>query len=432
MPSMKLILSVLIVMTANGAALAGSAPVDAGETYQDLASMLTATHEKAAGALLEVASTPWIGTESVCGLDIDAAGNPVAVGPGVGGRFEGGRLVEMWHETRVTKFDSSLHLVWSRSSDRVDMRRPNAEASFRPADLAVARDGSILIVGGGSGGWEMRKFSPDGALQWTASLDGPDPSRSRPTRIVLDTEGNALVTGMVGSNGSGGIPELPILNVDPAGKVVWRSVIGPAGEELAVEGLAMTGDGGLLAAVTGHYSGHIVRLDARGKERWRRAFPLRAGYLGRVGDVVLEPGGAAYVVGVEYNPKNYNYDSYRWTLAKYAPDGTLVWSRTGYTWSNSSNLEYAGKLRRTADGGIIVGGVSCRPTYDSPENWYLFEVRPDGRIAWYYDVGTEMNERVDRLVLSTDGTILVAGSVGSAFIRVYRKNPSSTRPGAPR
>ena len=100
-------------------------------------------------------------------------------------------------------------------------------------DVAVDKDGNIIVVGGDGNGLCLTiKYTPAGDTVWTAQYGAP---LAEGTNMVLDDENNIYITGIV--NVSGGEPDIVTLKYNSQGELQWTETYdGPVnGDDEAVK-----------------------------------------------------------------------------------------------------------------------------------------------------------------------------------------------------
>jgi hypothetical protein len=95
-----------------------------------------------------------------------------------------------------------------------------------PNDLAVASDGSIYLTGESDGDVTFNtnhdyltiKLNSDGALLWAKRYNGVANGTDRAAALVVDAQGNAVVTGR---SFNGGDDDYVTIKYSPTGTVLW-------------------------------------------------------------------------------------------------------------------------------------------------------------------------------------------------------------------
>ncbi|HUU68090.1 MAG TPA: SBBP repeat-containing protein, partial [Planctomycetota bacterium] len=167
----------------------------------------------------------------------------------------------------------------------------------------------------------VAKFSRGGVMRWGMYLGGFGADHAR--AVVTDAEGSIYVVGNTSSNDFpvtegldteiGGISDLFVARLAPAGNLVWATFIGGSGDESA-DDVALLSDGGLL--VTGTSSSNdfatlsgqdpmtsrivAVRLSADGQLVWAKGVAPSMGpimMMGPMSAIAVTPSGGIFIAG---------------------------------------------------------------------------------------------------------------------------------------
>jgi len=153
-------------------------------------------------------------------------------------------------------------------------------------DVERGMDGGFVGVGftdrigaGGLDGWIVR-LDADGSLLGETALGGP--GYDRLTDIAPVVAGGFIAAGFTTVEGLG--REFLVVRLDASGKEMWRRTYGGPGDQTALY-IEPTGDGGFVAAGGGPGGATIVddgdilvlRVSADGDELWRRTIGDKAG-----------------------------------------------------------------------------------------------------------------------------------------------------------
>jgi uncharacterized delta-60 repeat protein len=277
--------------------------------------------------------------------------------------------------------------------------QPNLGGTVRA--LAVQPDGKLLIGGGGFGGNAGQPY-PLVRLLWDGRLD-PTFARNAAlpemvSSIVLGPDGRLLIGG-----GSYGVNERCLARLQPDGTPdpTFVPPAFPAGDDIHVHALALTGDGKIVVGGDLGYENSplprtIARLhpDGRLEDSFRGAEWLGAG---TVLCLAIQPDGSVLVGGRLLLGDQGQIAG----LARLAPDGSL-----DPTFSPPLPMEPVQTLALQPDGRILIGTTSGG----------LQRLLPNGTLdpsfvnqLAYPGVTAE----VASLVLQPDGQLLVAGSFRS-------------------
>ncbi|WP_096331397.1 hypothetical protein [Nannocystis exedens] len=329
------------------------------------------------------------------GLAVTPAGDIVLAGDFAGSiDFGGGPLQNLTatHDLFLVQLTGDGEHVWSESFH-------GGDALVGIKDLALAEDGDILLTGyfftsldlGGAplvandkADAFVARFSPTGAHLWSRSFSGTDAQLGG--AIDVDPDGNAYVAGWfwdsvdagTGPLVSTGADDLFVAKLDPAGATVWAKHFGDAGNQrgrgLVVDSagrVTIAGSnrgsvdfgGGPLAGPKG--SGFLAQFDGDGAHLWSRLVCTdgsSASDLATDGlDNLITTGNFLNTcdLGGQVLVSSDQYDAY---LAKFTPQGQLVWGNsfggidaqggTGVAGSATGTVAVTGTFFQSIDLGL--------------------------------------------------------------------------------
>ena len=228
---------------------------------------------------------------------------------------------------------------------------------------AIADEGRYIIIG--SSDKNAYYFDKAGNLLWKYQTGIFGIPGREVAGVGISRDGRSIAIG----EGDGTIKLL-----NDKGSLLWSYSI--KDERLALSGVAISGDGNYIAALTEFYN-NVYLFDKTGKLLWKNHYTEFKGfYLGH--GVAISKDGRYIVVGC--TDKNvYCFDN----------RGTLLWKT-----DLGTNI---GPVSITDDGSFIVAGS---------ENKNIFLLDNNGKILWYYPTLTT----VEGVSISGDGS-LIAGSI---------------------
>ncbi|MGH7967019.1 MAG: SBBP repeat-containing protein, partial [Candidatus Binatia bacterium] len=221
---------------------------------------------------------------------------------------------------------------------------------------------TTLIDSNGLGDIFVAKYDPSGALVWVTQAGGPGIDRG--VSIAVDSSGNSYVRGVFRQTATFGAITLTsidgsfdifVAKYDPNGALVWvRQVGGPdidAGRGIAVDSsgnsyvvgsfLGTTSFGGIMLTSAGPGDIFVAKYNSSGTLVWVR----QAGGTGLDNGVgiAVDSSGNSYVTGFFEGTASFGATMLTSAgledivVAKYDPNGTLVWARrAGGTLSDES------------------------------------------------------------------------------------------------
>lgn len=299
------------------------------------------------------------------GVGFDAAGNVYAVGT-VRGSSD---------DVLLVKYSPTGDETWAVRFDKGTSETARALVMDPSGNVVVA--GASFSANGGDG--FVAKFAPDGRELW-----------SRPANVywldeffavAVDGQGNIITSGRVADRGNF---DAVVRKFSPSGDTMWTQYVkGPGNEEgrgVSVDGAGnvyLTGtltraneDGGLEKDLL------IVKLDANGKQLWRRDVDLGDDDEGR--GSATDSGGNVVVTG--FTRIHGNKDPF---VAKFDASGETLWMQT----TPGIGIDGAGSIALTRDmKQIVVAGATQREGSDFD---YLIISYDQGRPGASFSVLTQ-------------------------------------------
>lgn len=320
----------------------------------------------------------------------------------------------------------------------------------------------ISITGNGANDVFVAKYDAMGYAQWAVKAGGTMADQGQ--GIALDGLGNTYVTGgfsdtatFYGSSNiqlisNGGIDAF-IAKFDPAGQVLWAKKAGGLGAEngskIKVDYLGNTYVTGTFTNDTMVFYGptndslftngqsdmFIAKFDINGDIVWAS----KAGGTGNDNGYGLEIdfNGFTYVAGAFLNKAYFypgsgmdsltSFGSNDIFLAKYDPNGYLVWVRQG----GSSLTDQGSNVALDADGNVyFVGNLNGPCTFYSPlanipvasngsSDIFIASYTSAGDIRWAKNAGGSNSDFCSGVVINANNHIAITGSIGAGSAAFY-------------
>ena len=343
----------------------------------------------------------------------------------------------------VVKLDPAGGIEWQRclggtGTDWATDVQQTADGGYIVAGSTASTDGDVTGVHGGFDAW-MVKLSPAGGIQWQRCLGGTGADHAN--AVAQAGDGGYILAGSTASSDGDVVgyhgphpygsfyPDLWVVKLDPGGAPAWQSRLGGSDGEVALD-VRQTADGGyVVAGVASSADGEIgvdfpgsyvdtdavvVKLDAGGTPEWHAS--LGGAEDDAANSVDQTPDGGYIVAGTvrslwgsgDVYGNHGNADAW---VVKLNATGWFVWQRSlGGTSSDSAD-----EVRRTADGGYIVGGRTASTDGDvtgfhggGGDAWVV-KLNATGGLAWQRCLGGTNDDSAGALQPTTDGGYIVAG-----------------------
>jgi uncharacterized delta-60 repeat protein len=292
--------------------------------------------------------------------------------------------------------------------------------------LAVNGQGSVWVTGysvNNNPHWEVSsfitiKYDGDGQLLWERFYDIPIPhGANRPAAIVVDTQGNAYVTGSSFGTFSTG-RDYATIKYNPDGEELWiRRYNGPGNGDDDPSSIILDSQGNVY--VTGNeegvvdnsaiYTSATIKYSSDGEELWVRRYkrPSDQGYFPTA--LAADGQGNVYITGSSQVSTGNDY-----TTVKYTPEGHRLWVRSYH--APGSRWNDAQALAVDAQGNVYVTGDSGGS--GTHQDFATIKYNTEGKRLWVrrYNGPGNNDDYPHALALDNQGNVYVTGSsVGVNF-----------------
>ncbi len=252
------------------------------------------------------------------GICVDGYGNVYVVGTA---QFTGKS-----YDIVILKYSSDGTFRWVNEYFAVD-------APLQDEGLAIAVDanGFIYITGysTSSDGYNnifTRKCDPEGNAIWSATEDGSSHKDARGLAIAVSARGDVYVTGYITS--SEGNTDIALYKYSSDGVILWtKTVNGPAGTEdkawgIVVDDMDNIYIGGYITVSLNNTDCYTAKYNSEGTMLWSKTFAGGGGTTDKAWGIVVDTDGSIFITGETTDATlNTNY-----ITIKYSAAGVQLWS----------------------------------------------------------------------------------------------------------
>jgi hypothetical protein len=349
----------------------------------------------------------------------------------------------------VAKYAVSGDALWSRQlgTSEVDTSSGVSVDAAGNVFIAGATSGALDGSAGGFGDAFVAKYSRDGALEWVRQLGTSQPDAA--SAVSVDAEGNVVIAGYSRGSLDGGREGLDadafVAKYSTDGELLWARQLGsqPGYDDLAA---SVSSDAASNVVIAGHAFGDLeagsrgsadafmAKYSATGELMWLRqrgdanydsadAVATDAGgdifVAGQI-DGFLVGGPGVIIPGAPY-------------VAKYSPDGALLWERQ----LDDASVGAASSIATDATGGAFVGGYSTAAVGGPNQGLYdtfVIRLSSEGDRLSALGLGVAGNDRATGVAADAAGDLFIshqASNVGGegtdqSFLTRRSNGPEST------
>jgi uncharacterized protein (DUF1330 family) len=315
----------------------------------------------------------------------------------------------------VVKLDSHGHEEWSYSIG--GERRDMANSVFETSDGGYLFAGSTWSFAGEHADALLVKLTEDGDEEWRETVGGEWTDLAN--AVIETSDGGCLFAGKSRSFSETGIGAW-IVKLNAEGAVEWSEAFHEKeweGANAVVEGA----DGGYLLVGGSQYGSVgnqpdalIVKVDANGREEWRKLYGENE-YASAMAVIATSDGGYLFAGNRSQESLSGLFDEGGAWVVKLDPEGDTEWSRT--FGGEYFKQDIANSVIEASDGGYLFAGNTRSFTDEGVDAW-IGKVSAGGNGKWRETFGDDGKDAADSVIRISDGGYLFAGqteSVGNAY-----------------
>jgi exo-poly-alpha-galacturonosidase len=249
-------------------------------------------------------------------------------------------------------------------------------------------------------------------VNWTQSYNGTANGSDYAKDIVVDSNGDVIVSGYAKNTGTD--YDFVTIKYTPDGNMVWKKTYScPGSYADFASAMAVDADSNIVVAgysyTATNYDGIIVKYNSSGSQLWAQKYNYSAGPLAIYSsadyfyDVATDSNGNIYAVGRK------DKDC---LVVKYTPDGVFSWARIYNGAANGWDILYS--IVIDSSGNVYACGETAGIGTD--QDCLTLKYSPDGTLLWAktYNGSTNGQDMLEAIVIDSAGNAYVTGSVETA------------------
>ena len=290
--------------------------------------------------------------------------------------------------------------------------------------MAMDNNGNVFVAGhrvnddaASTMDIQVLKWDANGNVVATAIIKGSGDGNDKAKQIVVDADGNVIITGSIDNVNTQ--KDLLVVKFDNDLNELWRFVYNGAGS-YDDRGKDVTVDAAGNIYVTGYSmegsnawdspDAITLKLDNNGNLLWKALYDSPDGKHDEGKAIVVDANGNIYVAGHSSNPQN------QWAilLLKYDAMGNLLWA---VRHDGAAGNNFAVDLALTAN-GVVVTGVASSNGGDI----LTMAFDGDGNKLWedqYNSQGSSEDQPFD-LAVDSDGNVIIGATVDGTIFESTR------------
>jgi hypothetical protein len=271
--------------------------------------------------------------------------------------------------------------------------------------MVETTDGNFFALGysqsfnGGDYDIYLLKLSPSGNLIWQKNYGSWGNEEGR--EIIQTSDGNYVFIGQ--SNSGVSSTDICMMKIDNDGNVIWTKYYGGSNAEFG-NSVKQCSDGGFI--ITGQTFSYgsgggdawLVKTDSDGNYSWDKTF---GGPFDDEGISIVTNSDGSHVFAVRDSSSGQDVDV---RVIKTDGSGNVLWNKL-YAGNKKDTPK---TLRKTSDGGFIVGAISRSFGWINPDMW-LLKLDANGDTTWSRHYGWVDHEHCHSARQSSDGGYLAVG-----------------------
>lgn len=252
----------------------------------------------------------------------------------------------------------------------------------------------------------MAKFDANGVYQWSQFYNGTGNDRDEGYGMVIDNSGNSYITGLSYAGYVSGSCDYTTVKYNSAGVQQWEARYNyPVRGNDQTAAMKIDNSGNIYVAGTSVWQAEgsdivLLKFNSSGDTQWVRRYDSPALSNDNATCMEIDSAGNIYVGGGSWNP---SFQLGNYTVLKYSPSGTLLWS-SGIFEGGYTNVPRS--IAADGSGNVYVFGTAG----GSPFNHYeLIKYNQNGDTVWSKSLSATSRTAAQKVVTDMNGNVYVTG-----------------------
>lgn len=247
--------------------------------------------------------------------------------------------------------------------------------------------------------------------KWTKTYGGK--GNDRPYSIEQTEDGGYIIAGSTDSYGAGK-RDFWILQLDPAGELVWQTTLGGRGNDAALKATQLAGGNYLVAGTSDSLDGRshvsIARLDNQGSTEWETAYGDREHEMAETSEFfqVMSDGGSIIGAWTSDDDEAEHPERATMHIMKVDESGNPLWQNS----FEFSAVNVLRAIQPTRDHGYIATGYALRKSTNN-QDLVVLKLDRRGKLLWKSSLGGDKTDQAYSIQETADDGFVVAGTTAS-------------------
>lgn len=303
----------------------------------------------------------------------------------------------------LLKYNSSLQLLWN-----ISVGGSTINYSY-PFDITVDSQDNAIITGmiitssvtDIYNVWAA-KYNSSGYNVWNLSIGGTGYDRGY--GVAVDSQDNVIIAGYTDSFGAGN-EDVWLIKLNSSGFQLWNKTFGGTGRDYGY-GVAVDSQDNIV--ITGSYNWRIwtIKTNSSGSQTWNKTLSLNSNTHGN--DIAVDSFNNVVVTGTSESP------DYALLAIKYDKYGNELWSKI----MGGSNIDSGEGVAVDSQNNIAITGYTRSSGAGLDDVWTIL-LDKNGNQLWDNTIGTSSADEGYGIAVDSRDNLFVAGKMSTIILVKY-------------